>query len=198
MKYRAAILAIGSAAVLAIGTAAMTQQATQGERLTFVAANADQAGPTGEGRMKIVIKRWSPDSERDQLLSVLKTHGGQRLAESFRQGSAVGYITFPGNLEYILRFACRVPGPDGGQDVVLATDYPVDVWWSPMRTSPPASVAEGTLIELHLNKDGRGEGKLSVGTQLQATHDGRLFGLQNYAKQPVLLTDVQREHRVTS
>ena len=91
-----------------------------------------------------------------------------------------------------------MPRADGGEDVILATDYPVHVWWDPTLGAPPASVAQGTLIQLQLNRDGRGEGKLSVGTKVTATNDGKLFALEDYAKHPVMLTDVQRERRATT
>ena len=198
MLNRMTIGVVCMAAVLALGTMAVAQKQGEAERFTFMAANGSKAGPSGEARLKIVINEWSPDSERDRLLSVLKTDGPDKLAESFRQGRAAGYIAWPGNLDYTIRFAYRMPRADGGEDVILATDYPVHVWWDPTLGAPPASVAQGTLIQLQLNRDGRGEGKLSVGTKVTATNDGKLFALEDYAKHPVMLTDVQRERRATT
>jgi hypothetical protein len=87
---------------------------------------------------------------------------------------------------------------DGGEDIILATDYPVDLWWDTALGPTPKSFAHGTVIQLQLNRDGRGEGKVSVGTKLSPTKDGKLFGLADYAKQPVVLTDVQRERQRTT
>ena len=156
------------------------------------------AGPSGEGRMEIVINKWSPDTERDRLLSVLKESGSDKLAESFRMGEYAGYMNWPGNLKYTIRFAYRMPRADGGEDIILATDYPVNLWWDTALGPAPTSFAHGTVIQLQLNRDGRGEGKVSVGTKLSATKDGKLFALEDYAKQPVVLTDVQRDRRSTS
>ena len=113
MLNRTTIGVVCVAALLALGTMAVAQKRGEAEHFTFVAANGSKAGPTGEGRLKIVINEWSPDSERDRLLSVLKTDGPDRLAESFRQGRAVGYIAWPGNLDYTIRFAYRMPRAQG-------------------------------------------------------------------------------------
>jgi hypothetical protein len=197
MRNRTTVIAVWTAAVLAVGTVAVAQSAAVAERFTFVAANASKAGPSGEGRMQIVINQWSPDAERDRLLSVLKEEGPDKLAESFRTGTAAGYIHWPGNLQYTIRFAYRMPRADGGEDVILATDYPVNLWWDPALGPAPTSFAKGTVIQLQLNRDGRGEGKVSVGTKLSPTKDGKLFALEDYAGQPVVLTDVQRDRRTT-
>jgi hypothetical protein len=197
MLNRITVIAVWTAAVLALGTVAVAQTAGVAARFTFVAANASKAGPSGEGRMRIVINRWSPDSERDRLLSVLKEDGSDKLAESFGMGTAAGYIHWPGNLDYTIRFAYRIPRADGGEDVILATDYPVNLWWDTSLGPAPTSFTHGTVIQLQLNRDGRGEGKLSVGTKLSATKDGKLFALEDYARQPVVLTDVRRERRTT-
>ena len=143
MLNRTTIGVICMAAVLALGTMAVAQKQGETAHFTFMAANGSKAGPSGEGRLKIVINEWSPDSERDRLLSVLKTDGPDKLAESFRQGRVAGYIAWPGHLDYTIRFAYRMPRPDGGEDVILATDYPVHVWWDPTLGARPTSVAQG-------------------------------------------------------
>jgi hypothetical protein len=193
MLNRTTVTVIWTAAVLALGTVAVAETPGVSERFTFVAANGSKTGPSGEGRMQIVINQWSPDAERDRLLSVLKEGGSDKLAEAFRVGPFAGYINLPGNLQYTIRFAYRMSRADGGEDVILATDYPVHLWWDPALGAAPTSFAHGTVIQLQLNRDGRGEGKLSVGTKLSATKDGKLFALEDYAKQPVVLTDVRRE-----
>jgi hypothetical protein len=200
MLNRMAIVTVWAAAVLALG-AVVVAQSTQpprvAERLSFVAANAANAGPSGEGRMQIVINQWSPDAERDRLLTVLQTEGPDKVAQWFGRGAALGYINWPGHLQYTIRFASRVPRADGGQDVILATDYPIHVWWDRALGTAPASFAHGTVIQLQLNREGRGEGKLSTGTRLTVADHGKLFALEDYATQPVVLTDVQREARTT-
>jgi hypothetical protein len=198
MLNRMNVIGICTAAVLAFGTAAVAQSSGAVEHFTFVPANASKAGPSAEGRLQIVINQWSPDAERDRLFSAWKEGGSDKLAESFRSGPVAGYMYWPGNLEYTIRFASRMTRADGGEDIILATDYPVDVWWDTSLGAPPTSFAGGTLIQVQLNKDGRGEGKVSVGAKVSATKDGKVFVLEDYAKQPVVLTDIQRDRRATS
>ena len=197
MLNRTTVIVFWTAAVLALGAAAAAQAPGTAERFTFVAANASTTGQTADNRLQIVINQWSTDAERDRLLSVLKADGPDKLAEAFRYGTAAGYIHWPGKLQYTIRFAHRAPRADGGEDVILATDYPVSVWWDPALGAPPTSFGHGTLIQLRLDQDGRGEGKLSVGTKLGAASDGSLFALEDYAGQPAVLTDVRREGRAT-
>jgi hypothetical protein len=47
-----------------------------------------------------------------------------------------------------------------------------------------------TFIELHLNRDGEGEGKLSLATRVTSSRDGRFVQLENYDTQPVQLNKV--------
>ena len=48
-----------------------------------------------------------------------------------------------------------------------------------------------TLMELHLDKDGNGEGKVSVGTKISVNEDKQIE-LENYGMQPVQLNKVRR------
>ena len=43
-----------------------------------------------------------------------------------------------------------------------------------------------------MNANGKGEGKLSIGTKIQADKDTGTIVLENYGTQPVLLSAVQR------
>src|ERR1700720_1285431 len=173
MLNRTTVIGICMAAVLTLGAVAVAQNAGPTEHFTFVAANASKAGGSAEGRLQIIINQWSPEAERNRLLSVLKDEGPDKLAESFRLGPVAGYLYWPGNLEYIIRFASRTPRPDGGEDVILATDYPINLWWDQTLGASPTSFDKGTVIQIRMNRDGRGEGKLSIGTKLIAMPDGR-------------------------
>jgi hypothetical protein len=200
MLNRMTRLMVWTAAVLALGAVVVaqhTQNPRVAEQFSFIAANASNAGPSGEGRLQIVLNQWSPDTERDRLLTVLKTEGPDEVARWIGRSSALGYINWPGHLQYTIRFASRRPRPDGGEDVMLATDYPVHVWWDATLGMPPTSFAHGSVIQLQLNREGRGEGKLSTGTRLTPAHDGPWFALEDDATQPVLLTDVRRDPRTT-
>jgi hypothetical protein len=181
-----------AAAVLAFGTVALAQTGTVKERFTFLALNGSKAGPAGGNRLELVVNRWSNDAERDRVYSVLADSGQEKLADAVAALPEAGYISWPGNLEYIVRYAHRIPRSDGGEDVVLAADAPMNLWWDP-AISTPSSSPRFTVIQLRLGKDGRGEGKLSLATKATANKETKTFALEDYAKQPAILTDVQRE-----
>ena len=180
-----------AAAVLAFGTVALAQQNAVKERFTFAALNGSKAGPSGSNRLELVVHRWSNDAERDRMSSVL-AEAQDKFADALAAMPEAGYLHWPGNLEYIVRYANRIPRPDGGEDVVLAADSPLSLWWDPSISTPSTS-PRFTVIQLRLNKDGRGEGKLSLATKVSADKQTKTFALENYAGQPAILTDVQHE-----
>jgi hypothetical protein len=50
-----------------------------------------------------------------------------------------------------------------------------------------------TVIQLHIGRDGQGEGKMSVATKITADSEHKSIVLEDYANQPVMLHDITRE-----
>jgi len=50
-----------------------------------------------------------------------------------------------------------------------------------------------TVIEMRLNRDGEGEGKMSIATKITLDKDKKMLELENYGTQPVLLQNVKRD-----
>ena len=165
------------------------------ERFTFVAANGSKAGPSGEGRLELVVTRWSSDAERDRVRSVV-TEGPDKLLNAFHDSYMTGWIHWPGNLDYTLRYARRTLRPDGGEDLVLVTDAPIWLGWEP-ALSTRGTEAPFTVIQLRLNKEGTGEGKVYLGTKIRSDKDAGIV-LEDDASQPTLLTDIRRERSATA
>jgi len=198
MSSSASIRHAAVAAVLTTGLAAastLTRAQTQGtpERFTALAVNMSNVGRSGANTIEIVVDRWSTDAERDRLMTTLMEKGADKLLDVLRDMRRVGYIRSPNSLGYDLHYARRTPLPDGGERVVLATDRPVGFWEAVNR--PRSIDYPFTIIELHLNADGEGEGKLSLATRIMADKESKTIVLEDYANQPVLLTSVKRERR---
>src|SRR5215203_5166279 len=155
---------------------------TGGVRTSAVASQVD-----------ITVSRWSTSAESQRLTTVLKEKGPERLIDALQDVKSVGTIRTPGNLAYDLRFAATEPGEDGGTRVFLATDRPVSYWEAVNR--PRLSDYPFTFIELRLNKDGDGEGKLALATKLTVSKDGGTIELENYDTQPIALNQVRRKGR---
>lgn len=104
----------------------------------------------------------------------------------------VGTIQTPGNLAYDLRFAQQERGADGGRRIVLATDRLMSYWEAVNR--PRTIDYPFTFIELRMNGDGQGEGKLALATKLNI-RDGKVIELVNYDLQPIALNEVKLTER---
>ena len=103
----------------------------------------------------------------------------------------VGYFRTPESLAYDLRYAQRTPLPDRGERVVLATDRSVQFW--EVAGGSRTTDYPFTVIELRIDGDGRGEGKMSIATKVTADKKDNTIVLENWGLQPVQLKDVRRE-----
>jgi hypothetical protein len=185
---------ISLAFVVSIAVAASAAQ-THGtpEKFTAFAVNLDDSGgvaPTGAGVVEMVVERWSTDAERDRLLTTLAEKGPEKLLDTLQSLPRVGYIRTPNSIGYDLHYARKAPLPDGGERVVLATDRYIGFWEAANR--PRTIDYPFTVIEMRLNGDGVGEGKMSLATKITMDKERKQIELENYGTQPVLLKSVRR------
>ncbi len=180
------------ASLLLLATAPTAQVGTSGaEREAFTAVALGTGGPrTGAvaTAVEIVIERWSTAAERQRVFDTL-TRGQQALLDTLQDLPPVGSIRTPGNLAWDLRYAHQVPLDEGGRRIVLATDRPITTWEA--INQPRTIDYPFTFIELRVNREGVGEGKLSRATRVTAGDGGRFVQLENYATQAVDLTEVR-------
>ena len=191
-RFAVAACALGIAAAIAH---AAPQRHVVLERFTAMAVNMGDPWPTSAGPVEIVIHRWSTMAERDTLVGVLMDHGSDALQRALQDAPAVGYIRTPNSLGYDLHFAEDLPGEDGGRRVILATDRPIGFWEAANR--PRTIDYPFTVIEIRLNADGEGEGKMSIATKITGNKRGKLIELEDYATQPVRLLSVRGERPPT-
>jgi hypothetical protein len=173
-------------AALALQSVVRAQATPVVDRFTFAVANADKSGPTAKDRMELVIYQWSNDADRDRIFAAFE-EGPEKLTNAVWDSRMVGYMHWPGNLQYTIRYAYKTTRPDG-EDIVLATERPISLFWDD-KAKP--ELHGYNVIQLRLDKSGHGEGKL--GTKLSPNKSTKTFVLDNYAAQPPLLTDVRRE-----
>jgi hypothetical protein len=180
-------LALACAATVLPGVA-RAQTMGQPERYTAVAVNMNRGA---SGTVELVVNRWSSDADRDKLMNILLNQGADKLLDALQDMPRVGYFRSPSSVGIDIHFARRLPGEDGGERVILVTDRRIGFWEAANR--PRSIDYPFTVIELRLNKDGEGEGKMSVATKVIADKENNIITLENYDIQPVLLNNVKRE-----
>jgi hypothetical protein len=160
------------------------------EKYSAFAVNMGTPGRTGAAIVEIGVERWSSTAERDRLVQVLVDRGPEKLLDSLRELPRVGYIRTPDSIGYDLHFARKMPGEDGGEDIVLATDRPIRFWEAVNR--PRTIDYPFTYIQMHINPDGEGEGKMSVATKITFDKKKNEVVLENFSSEPVRLTTVKK------
>jgi hypothetical protein len=158
------------------------------ERFTATAMNINNGRA---GTIDITVNRWSTDKQRDQLMQVAAQKGPEKLLDALQQLPAVGHFGAPGNLSWDIHFARRMPLPEGGERIVLATDRRIGFWEA---TNQPRSYDYPfTIIDIRMNRDGDGEGKMSLATKVIYDKEANMISLENFETSPVMLTQVRRE-----
>jgi hypothetical protein len=193
IPVRGVIPAVAVCITMAVALAGPThavQTSGDVERFTAFAVNMGDFGPARSDMVDIVISRWSTAAERDRLVNVLFEKGADALLAALQDTPSVGYIRTPNSLAYDLRFAKEIPGEDGGRRIILVTDRPIGTWEAVHR--PRTIDYPFTLIEIRVNRDGEGEGKMSIAARITANKASNTIELEDYAIQPVRLMSVQR------
>jgi hypothetical protein len=188
---RLAFAAFVTAAGLLVPGAEMSAQ-NQKESFTGFAINMN-SGPS-TATVDFTIERWSTDAERDQLLAILQEEkdvyqANKKLLSALQRLPKVGYIRTPQTLAWDLRFARQSPLEDGGRRIVLATDRPIG--FREARNQPRSMDYPFTVVEVQLDKDNRGVGKILAGTKLYIDKKTNNLVLENFAQQPVRFNEIR-------
>jgi hypothetical protein len=160
------------------------------ERLLATSVNMSNVGTANAGRIEIVIERWSSDRERDELIATLKEQGSDALLRKLQDMPRVGYIRDAngGSIGWDLHFARERKLEDGGRQIVLATDRPISAWEAFNR--PRSSEYDFTLADIRFDGDGKGVGKLAVAAKITTNPKTGVIEIENFASEPVRLTEV--------
>jgi hypothetical protein len=194
-KKTVSAILVAAAACASLVTIDARQSNAPAERYVAVAVNMGDFGRKGAGTVEMVVDRWSSESEAQDLLTVLREKGPDKLLDALRDRPKVGYIRTPNSIGYDLHYARKTPLEDGGDRVVIATDRYISFW---EQWRQPRSIDYPfTVIEMHINRDGTGEGKMSLATKITEDKDKNQIVLENYGTQPVLLTTVKRETKTS-
>ena len=179
------VYAAASALALAVPMTAQPNRAS--ERFTALAVNLESPRRAKTGTVEIVMNRWSTDQERDRLLGVLLEKGPEKFLDALQDTPRVGYIRTPDGIDYELNFSRRTPSEEGGERIEVITGRDFRFWED--INQPGAIDYSIAAIDLRINRDGQGEGWMSIATKIM----GKALALEEHATQPVSLQKARRE-----
>jgi hypothetical protein len=116
------------------------------------------------------------------------------LAAALEKAPTVGYLWSSEAAGYAVHYAVKLPQADGTERIILISDRRLGAWnnlWKPAG-SAAATNYEFSVIELHLNAKGEGEGKASLTGKVVVDSAAKTLALENYATLPVVLKTVKR------
>jgi hypothetical protein len=154
------------------------------------AMNFTGVGGGGSGELDIIVDRWSTDEERDRLRDLLAEKGGAALLPVLQQiKPGVGSIRPKHDPSWEVRFAESHTLADGSRIIILATDRPL----TPAERSKQHRTDEHEflLVEIRLDKHGKGEGKTADGTRVSVNKYTGGLEVDQYSAEPVKLINVE-------
>jgi hypothetical protein len=184
-----------AALLMLLGVAAYGQTIGQPERFTANAVSISSEYGTGQRIVQITIDHWSPNAERQRLVTALQTKGPDELLKQLQKNRPVGRIRTPDSLGYDLRYAQQTALPEGGRMIVIATDRPIGFWEATQH--PRSYDYRFTVIQMKLDREGNGSGTMSYATRIVA-RENNVIELEDFATQPIMLNNIHAEPRKTT
>jgi hypothetical protein len=182
-----------SAALVTFTMPATLSGQNQKESFTGFAINMN-SGPS-TATVDFTIERWSTDAEREQLLSILTEEkdsyrANEKILTALQKMPKAGYIRTPQTLAWDLRYARQSELEDGGRRIVLATDRPIG--FREARNQPRSMDYPFTILEIQLDKNDKGVGKILAGTRLYIDKKTNNLVLENFGQQPIRFNEIKK------
>ena len=196
-----ALLVLGSV-VAHEGVAVRAQTAGQPIRMSAWAVSMANVATGANAVIDIRVNKWSTQQQRQDLIAVFLDKGQDALLSKLQDMPDMGRISIPGRqgpdpnqtrLGWTLRYTNQSPLPDGGTKILIATDRVMS--FQEVRNRPRSYDYPFTFLEIHLTKDGTGEGKMAVATQLKFDKKTNTIVFENYSTEPVRLTNIKVEKK---
>lgn len=201
--WRTAPFCAGALAVVLLGAPRASLRAQDGVlllplRITASASNMAGLAPGTSAGLDIQITRWSDAKERATLIAAAVDNGQTALLEALRAMPFHGHISIPRwagadphnvRLGWDLRYALNTPLEDGAQRIDIATDRYVPF----SQAGDPSRPVDYpfTFIEIRVDRNGRGSGKIAAATRIEFDRTQNRMVLENYADDGIRLKDVR-------
>ena len=195
---RRALLASGIVtAALMLAPAPPVQAQQEALEIDAFAINMSNIATGANARVDIRINTWSTAAEREQLITTMLEKGSDALLKALQKAPVKGRFRIPTArqpdphhlaLGLDIRYAWQVPLPDGGKRIVLAMDRYIG--FAEARNQPRSIDYPFTLFQIHIDSQGKGEGKVAVATKISFDKEKKQIELENYASEPVRLNNL--------
>jgi hypothetical protein len=176
--------------LLTLGLAHGAVASAQAPREEFSAtlSNISNVGGVGLTPLTIRINRWTSDADHERLMGLLRDKGQDAFLRALNGQDDVGSIATPVSLKYDFFYARQEALAEGGRKIFMITDRPMDIY--ERLNSSRSRDYPFTVIEMTLDRDGRGQGTLAQLVQLRLI--GNFLGIENLATSPMKLADIKK------
>jgi hypothetical protein len=117
------------------------------------------------------------------------------LTAAIGKAPTLGYIWTNEVVGYAIKYAYRIPLPDGGERIILATDRRLggaSPSWKLSAAATPTDY-EFTIFEIRLDSKGVGEAKTSLTTKVVVDNDAKTLAIENYAGTAAVLQSLTKK-----
>ena len=161
------------------------------------AVNMSNIATGANARVAITVNQWSTDAERERLIETMLSKGSDALLRELQKAPVKGRFRIPGQqppdphhlaLGLDIRYARQTPLPEGGRRIILAMDRYIG--FNEARNQPRSIDYPFTLIEIRADRNGKGEGKMSIATKINFDKKKNVIELENYSSEPVRLNNI--------
>jgi hypothetical protein len=191
------IVAALAAAVFALAPASARAQNEKLDISAF-AINMSNIATGSNAVVQINIDSWSTPEERELLITTMVEKKPADLLKALQKLPVRGRFRIPTarqpdphhlSLGLDIHYAWQTPLPEGGRRIVLATDRYIG--FQEARNQPRSIDYPFSLIEIRVDKDGKGQGKMAVATKIDFDKDKKVVQIENYGSEPVRLNEVK-------
>jgi hypothetical protein len=166
--------------------------------ISAFAVNMSNIATGSNAVVQITVNKWSTAQERERLITAVIEKGPDALLRELQKTPDKGRFRIPAArqpdphhlaLGLDLHYAWQSPLPEGGRRIVLATDRYIG--FHEARSQPRTIDYPITLMEIRVDKDGNGVGKLAIATKVSFDKKKNQLELENYSSEPVRLNNVK-------
>jgi hypothetical protein len=194
------LIRVGIIGLAALVTAGSSSAQTSGDKLeiTAFAVNMSNIVTGTTAVVDITINQWSSEAEREKLITTMLEKSSDTLLRELQRVPVKGRFRIPAArppdphqlaLGHDLRYARQTELPEGGRRIVLITDRYIG--FQEARANPRTMDYPFTIIEMRIDKNGNGEGKLAIATMIDFDKKKKQITLENYSSEPVRLNNIK-------